>query len=104
MLWHVDEIRWPGVRTHLHPLRRRVRVGVRGGDRRRDRCSVSRRGGGPEHSSQGRRPPLATVGAVRYRARPMEQGKVADVATVLAGLREQVRALDERVAELGRHL
>jgi hypothetical protein len=34
----------------------------------------------------------------------MEQGKVADVITVLAGLREQVRALDERVAELGRHL
>jgi hypothetical protein len=34
----------------------------------------------------------------------MEQGKVTDVATILAGLREQVRALDERVAELGRHL
>jgi hypothetical protein len=35
---------------------------------------------------------------------PMEQGKVSDVTTVLAELREQVRALDERVAELGRHL
>ena len=34
----------------------------------------------------------------------MEQGKAADVATILAELREQVRALDERVAELGRHL
>jgi hypothetical protein len=34
----------------------------------------------------------------------MEQGKGADVATILAGLREQVRALDARVAELGRHL
>jgi hypothetical protein len=36
--------------------------------------------------------------------RGMEQGKAADVATILAELREQVRALDERVAELGRHL
>jgi hypothetical protein len=34
----------------------------------------------------------------------MEQGKVADPAALLADLREQVRALDERVAELGRHL
>jgi hypothetical protein len=34
----------------------------------------------------------------------MEQGKVADVTMLLAGLREQVRALDARVVELGRHL
>jgi hypothetical protein len=34
----------------------------------------------------------------------MEQGKAVDVATILAEVREQVRALDERVAELGRHL
>jgi len=36
--------------------------------------------------------------------RGMERGKAADVVTILAELREQVRALDERVAELGRHL
>jgi hypothetical protein len=34
----------------------------------------------------------------------MEQTKVVDPATVLAELREQVRGLDARVAELGRHL
>ena len=34
----------------------------------------------------------------------MEQGKVSDVATLLAELREQVRGLDERVETLGRHL
>jgi hypothetical protein len=34
----------------------------------------------------------------------MEQGKVTDPATIVAGLREQVRALDARVTELGRHL
>jgi hypothetical protein len=34
----------------------------------------------------------------------MEQGKVADVTMLIAGLREQVRALDARVVELGRHL
>jgi hypothetical protein len=34
----------------------------------------------------------------------MEQTKIADHATVLAELREQVRGLDARVAELGRHL
>lgn len=34
----------------------------------------------------------------------MEQGKVTDPAALLAELREQVRALDERVEELGRHL
>jgi hypothetical protein len=34
----------------------------------------------------------------------MEQGKVADPSTLLAGLRERVRALDARIAELGRHL
>jgi hypothetical protein len=34
----------------------------------------------------------------------MEQTRVADPATVLAELREQVRDLDARVAELGRHL
>jgi hypothetical protein len=34
----------------------------------------------------------------------MEQGKTADVTMLLAELREQVRRLDERVVELGRHL
>jgi hypothetical protein len=34
----------------------------------------------------------------------MEHGKALDTATVLAGLREQVRTLDARVGELGRHL
>jgi hypothetical protein len=34
----------------------------------------------------------------------MEQGKVADVTMLLAELREQVRGLDGRVVELGRHL
>jgi hypothetical protein len=34
----------------------------------------------------------------------MEPTKVTDAATVLVGLREQVRSLNERVAELGRHL
>jgi hypothetical protein len=34
----------------------------------------------------------------------MAQGKVTDAATMLAELREQVRALDERLTELGRHL
>jgi len=34
----------------------------------------------------------------------MEQTKVADPATLLAELRERVRGLDARVAELGRHL
>jgi hypothetical protein len=34
----------------------------------------------------------------------MEQTKVDDHATLLAELREQVHGLDERVAELGRHL
>jgi hypothetical protein len=33
-----------------------------------------------------------------------EQTRVADHATVLAALREQVRLLDARVGELGRHL
>jgi len=33
-----------------------------------------------------------------------EQTRVADPATLLASLREQVRLLDARVAELGRHL
>jgi hypothetical protein len=33
----------------------------------------------------------------------MEQGK-ADVTMLIAELREQVRALDARVIELGRHL
>ena len=36
--------------------------------------------------------------------RAMEPTRVADHATVLAELREQVRVLDARVAELGRHL
>jgi hypothetical protein len=34
----------------------------------------------------------------------MEQGKVADPVTLLAGLRERVRVLEERIAGLGRHL
>jgi len=34
----------------------------------------------------------------------MEQGKAADSTMLLAELREQVRALDARVVELGRHL
>ncbi len=34
----------------------------------------------------------------------MEQTRVADHATMLAELREQVRTLDARVGELGRHL
>jgi hypothetical protein len=34
----------------------------------------------------------------------MAQGKPADAVTLLAELRERVRALDERVAALGRHL
>jgi hypothetical protein len=34
----------------------------------------------------------------------MERGKVSDVATLLADLRERVRGLDERVEILGRHL
>jgi hypothetical protein len=34
----------------------------------------------------------------------MEPTKVADPATVLAAMRDQVRLLDERVGELGRHL
>jgi len=34
----------------------------------------------------------------------MAQGKVMDAASLLAELREQVRALDVRVTELGRHL
>jgi hypothetical protein len=34
----------------------------------------------------------------------MEPTKVADHATMLAQLREQVGMLDARVAELGRHL
>ena len=34
----------------------------------------------------------------------MERGKVSDVATLLADLRERVRELDERVETLGRHL
>jgi hypothetical protein len=34
----------------------------------------------------------------------MEQGKVADPSMLLAGLRERVRELDARIAELGRHL
>jgi hypothetical protein len=33
-----------------------------------------------------------------------EQTKVADHATMLAELREQVRVLESRVSELGRHL
>jgi hypothetical protein len=33
-----------------------------------------------------------------------EQTKVADPATMLAELREQVRVLESRVSELGRHL
>jgi hypothetical protein len=41
---------------------------------------------------------------VRYGARTMEQTRVADPATMLAELREQVRVLDGRVSELGRHL
>jgi hypothetical protein len=34
----------------------------------------------------------------------MEQTRVADPATLLAELREQVGMLDVRVGELGRHL
>ncbi len=34
----------------------------------------------------------------------MEQKRVADHATMLAEQREQVKSLDARVAELGRHL
>jgi len=34
----------------------------------------------------------------------MERGKIPDVATLLADLRERVRALDGRVETLGRHL
>jgi ubiquinone biosynthesis protein UbiJ len=34
----------------------------------------------------------------------MEQTRVADHATQLAELRDQVRTLDARVGELGRHL
>jgi hypothetical protein len=34
----------------------------------------------------------------------MTQSKGADPVTILAELRERVRVLDERVAELGRHL
>jgi hypothetical protein len=34
----------------------------------------------------------------------MEPTKVADHATLLAELREQVRVLETRVSELGRHL
>lgn len=34
----------------------------------------------------------------------MEPTRVADHATMLADLREQVRMLDARVGELGRHL
>src|SRR5262249_37208656 len=34
----------------------------------------------------------------------MERGKIADVTTLLADLRERVRVLDERVETLGRHL
>lgn len=34
----------------------------------------------------------------------MADRKVQDAATLLAELREQVRGLDERVSELGRHL
>jgi hypothetical protein len=34
----------------------------------------------------------------------MEQTRVADPATMLAELREQVRVLEGRVSELGRHL
>jgi len=41
---------------------------------------------------------------LRYGAPIMEPTKVADPATVLAELRDQVRLLDERVSELGRHL
>ena len=41
---------------------------------------------------------------VGYGAAIMEQTKVADPATMLAELREQVRLLESRVSELGRHL
>jgi hypothetical protein len=34
----------------------------------------------------------------------MEPTRVADHATLLAELREQVRLLEQRVTELGRHL
>lgn len=34
----------------------------------------------------------------------MAQGKETDAATLLAELRERVRALEERVTTLGRHL
>jgi hypothetical protein len=34
----------------------------------------------------------------------MAQSKGVDLATMLVDLREQVRALDERVTTLGRHL
>jgi len=34
----------------------------------------------------------------------MEQKRVADHATMLAELREQVKTLDARIDELGRHL
>jgi len=34
----------------------------------------------------------------------MAHGKAADPATLLAELRERVRALDHRVSALGRHL
>jgi hypothetical protein len=48
--------------------------------------------------------PARTRSGARLSFPPMEQGKVADVTMLLAGLREQVRALDARVVELGRHL
>jgi hypothetical protein len=45
------------------------------------------------------------IGAVGYVASTMaEQTRVADHATMLAELREQVRVLESRVSELGRHL
>ena len=44
------------------------------------------------------------TGVVRYGARTMEPTRVADPATLLAEMREQVRMLDQRVTELGRHL
>ena len=44
------------------------------------------------------------TGVVGYGAATMEQTRVADHATMLAELREQVRVLEGRVSELGRHL
>jgi CO/xanthine dehydrogenase FAD-binding subunit len=47
---------------------------------------------------------LAVTAGVRYSRAIMAETRSTDHATMLAELRAQVRGLDERVSELGRHL